>query len=56
MIIFCTDYRAADAISRLEKRLGIPMVTSNQASLLVALRRLGNEPGSLPLGQRLATG
>ena len=54
LVISCTDYRATEAIPLLEERLGIPVITSNQASLLVALRRLGIEPGNSPLGHHLA--
>jgi maleate isomerase len=54
LVVSCTDYRATEAIPLLEARLGLPVVTSNQASLLVALRRLGIELDSTPLGTHLA--
>jgi maleate cis-trans isomerase len=54
LVVSCTDYRATEAIPLLEQRLGIPVVTSNQASLLVALGRLGIELYNTPLGEQLA--
>lgn len=41
IVISCTDYRATEAIPEIEAHLGKPVVTSNLASLLVALDRLG---------------
>ncbi|MEM7565016.1 MAG: Asp/Glu racemase, partial [Pseudomonadota bacterium] len=41
LVISCTDYRATEAIIELESTLGKPVITSNQASLLVALEVLG---------------
>ena len=55
MVISCTDYRATEAIPVLEAALGKPVVTSNQATLLVGLRRLGIDLGDSPLQQHLAT-
>jgi maleate isomerase len=55
LVISCTDYRATEAIDELEARLGKPVITSNQASMLVALRRLGIAPDDSPLaGQHAA--
>lgn len=54
LVISCTDYRATEAIPRLEERIGIPVITSNQASMLVALRRLGISPRDTTLGSHLA--
>ena len=39
--VSCTNIQAIDAIAELEKRLGKPVVTSNQAALWYALRRCG---------------
>jgi maleate cis-trans isomerase len=41
IVISCTDYRATEAVPEIEAMLGKPVVTSNQASLLLALMRLG---------------
>ena len=55
IVISCTDYRATEAIPEIESRLGKPVITSNQASLLVALRLLGIPPeGSLISGHLAA--
>jgi maleate cis-trans isomerase len=55
LVISCTDYRATEAIAEIETRLGKPVITSNQALLLVALKRLGIEPGDSSLARHLAT-
>lgn len=55
LVISCTDYRATEAIDELEARLEKPVITSNQASLLVALRRLDIAPGNSPLASQRAT-
>ena len=54
LVISCTDYRATEAIEELEAHLGKPVVTSNQASLLVALQRLGIPLAGSPLAKQLA--
>jgi len=41
LFISCTNLRTIEIIEPLERDLGIPVVTSNQASLWSALRRLG---------------
>ncbi len=55
IVISCTDYRATEAIPAIEAQLGKPVVTSNQATLLVALKRLGIAPENTLLHQHLAT-
>ncbi len=55
IVISCTDYRATEVIGEIEARLGKPVITSNQASLLVALKRIGMTPGDSDLAQHLAT-
>lgn len=40
IVISCTDYRALEAISAIEKKLGKPVITSNQALMFVCLHRL----------------
>ncbi|MEM2552944.1 MAG: hypothetical protein QXE02_05435, partial [Sulfolobales archaeon] len=41
LFISCTNLRTFEVIEPLEKDLGIPVVTSNQASLWASLRGLG---------------
>ena len=41
VFVSCTNLLVLDQIARLEEELGLPVVTSNQASLWAALRRLG---------------
>ncbi len=55
VVISCTDYRATEAIPAIEAILGKPVVTSNQASLLIALRLLGISWGDSALSQHMAT-
>ena len=40
VFISCTNFRTFEIIESLEQDLGIPVVTSNQASLWLALREL----------------
>ncbi len=45
IFIACTTFRAIDVIERLERDLGIPIITANQATAWECLRLLGiNEP------------
>lgn len=41
IILSCTNIRAAGAIARLEKQLGVPVVTSNQAAMWKVGQMLG---------------
>lgn len=41
LFISCTNFRAAEIAPVLEQDLGVPVITSNTASLWAALRRLG---------------
>ena len=41
MIISCTDFRTLDAVPRLERELGKPVISSNLATLWLALRAAG---------------
>jgi maleate isomerase/arylmalonate decarboxylase len=41
LLITCTDFPALPLIAPLEAELGVPVVTSNQATLWAALRRAG---------------
>lgn len=54
IVISCTDYRATEAITEIEKHLGKPVITSNLATLLVALERLGIMPGDPGTERHLA--
>ena len=41
LLITCTDFPTLPLIARLERELGLPVVTSNQATLWASLRRAG---------------
>ena len=41
IFISCTNFRAIEIIEKLEKRTGKPVISSNQATLWYALRKLG---------------
>ncbi|MEH6579724.1 MAG: aspartate/glutamate racemase family protein [Amphritea sp.] len=51
--IGCTDFRAVEAIEALERKLGKPVVTSNQALMFACLARIGVDPTSVENGGRL---
>ena len=54
IVLSCTDLRATEAIVEIEAGLQKPVVTSNQAIMVWALRRLGIAPDTAPLkDQRL---
>lgn len=44
LFVSCTNLRTATATPRLERRFGVPVVTSNGASLAAALRTIGTNP------------
>jgi maleate isomerase len=57
LFVSCTNLRAVDAIPPLERRFGVPVVTSNQAALEAVLVELGrggvvDEPGGPPAAPR----
>ena len=54
IVLSCTDMRAVEAIDALEARLGKPVITSNQALVYTAIKRLGLD-GRVPgtLGERV---
>jgi maleate cis-trans isomerase len=54
IVIACTDYRATEAIDEIEACLGKPVITSNQATLLAGLSRLGIPLGDSGLTRHLA--
>lgn len=51
VFVSCTNYRTFEAIEPLEADLGLPVVTSNQATLWDALRQLDFDQPALSLGQ-----
>lgn len=54
IFISCTNFPTAEVIDRLEADTGKPVVTSNQASLWLALKRLGIAEPVLGAGMLLA--
>lgn len=53
--IGCTDFRAVEAIEALEKTLGKPVVTSNQALIFACLTRIGVDMTHIKNAGRLFT-
>ncbi|WP_456398953.1 maleate cis-trans isomerase family protein [Palaeococcus sp. (in: euryarchaeotes)] len=53
LVISCTNFRTFEIIEALEDDLGVPVVTSNQASLWYALRELEINESILGLGTLL---
>ena len=53
IVLSCTDMRAAEAVVEIERRLGKPVITSNQAILYWALRHLGIPVETSPLREHL---
>jgi maleate cis-trans isomerase len=43
IFIPCTTFRSIDVIEKIEKETGVPVITSNQASLWECLRIIGND-------------
>lgn len=50
VFISCTNYRTFEIIERLEADLGVPVVTSNQATLWNSLRNMDIDTSELSLG------
>ena len=48
IVMSCTDMRAVEVIEDLESETGIPVVTSNQAMMFAAIRRLGLDDARVP--------
>ncbi len=48
LVLSCTEMRAVEAIEALERDLGKPVVTSNQAMMFTACVMLGLEPKTVP--------
>jgi maleate cis-trans isomerase len=55
LLITCTDFPTLPLIDRLEKRYGVPVVTSNQATFWASLRASGIEDRFDQFGRLLAT-
>lgn len=53
IFISCTNFRAIEIIEKLEKKAGKPVITSNQATLWYALRKLGLKDSIRGFGQLL---
>jgi maleate isomerase len=58
LVVAATNFPALPVVEELEQRLGVPVVTSNQAILWWCLHRLGIPTADLPLGRlmRLSAG
>jgi maleate isomerase len=52
----CTNTRMIEAIDELERRLGKPVINSNQATLWACLKKLGIRHTDKRLGRLLASG
>jgi maleate isomerase len=52
--ITCTGLRSVEVVDSLEHELGVPVVTSNSASLWLALLRLGVDAGEIKAGRLFA--
>ena len=55
LVISCTDYRALEAVTALEKALAKPVVTSNSALMYACLKRLGIDCDHIQAGGYLFT-
>lgn len=55
VFVSCTNYRTFDVVERLEADLGLPVVTSNQATLWDALRQTRVDHSSIDLGRLFRT-
>jgi len=53
LLCSCTAWRSVEAVGELERRIGKPVVTSNQASFWMACRRLGLTPRITGYGRLL---
>lgn len=53
IVIGCTDCRAVEVIGALERKLGKPVITSNQALAFSNLTRISISPNSIESGGRL---
>ena len=53
LLCSCTAWRSLEAVAELERRIGKPVVTSNQASIWAAYRALGLAPKITGFGRLL---
>ena len=53
LLCSCTAWRSMEAAQELEQRTGVPVITSNQATIWATFRRLGLVPRSDGFGQLL---
>ena len=53
IVLSCTDMRAAEAVPAIEAKHGTPVVTSNQAMMYAALKRVDISPREGALGRHL---
>ena len=53
LLCSCSAWRSLEAVSELERRTGKPVVTSNQASIWMAFRKLGLTPAIKGFGSLL---
>ncbi|RKZ90294.1 MAG: Asp/Glu racemase [Candidatus Parabeggiatoa sp. nov. 1] len=53
LVISCTDFRALEALTALERDLDKPVVTSNQALMYASCVRLGLDTSAIKAGGRL---
>ena len=56
IVLSCTDMRAAEAVPAIEARRDKPAVTSNQAMMHIALKRLGISPDECALRRHRLAG
>ncbi|EAY30238.1 maleate cis-trans isomerase family protein [Microscilla marina] len=55
LVISCTDFRALEALTALERDLGKPVITSNQAMMYAILTRMDIDPSNILAGGQLFT-
>jgi maleate isomerase len=55
LLCSCTAWRSVEAAEEVERRTGKPVVTSNQASIWMTLRRLGHTEAISGFGRLLRT-
>lgn len=55
IVIGCTDFRAVEAVGALERKLGKPVITANQALVFACLARIGVHTEGIEGGGRLFT-
>jgi len=53
LLCSCTAWRSVEAVEEIERRIGKPVVSSNQASIWMTLRRLGHTESITGFGRLL---